>query len=122
MGSCELVSFRGSRDNTWHFFMTVDKTPVCYVMVDDSSGDPVLELIETRDIFRGYGYAKQAITEVAHTFGRDTLVSSGVFTHDGNTRIKHLLDSHSPSSVRVSDDGFGFTVYVADWENMVPAF
>lgn len=115
-----------------HFFLCVDSTPVGYMCVTDVerngvSGAGMVEAMEVRDIFRGYGYARETASAVGN-FYPGGLFHTGEFTRCGNARASHLfpaLDDNARTVIvdrGMDDNVVGINTFVRDWENMEPVF
>lgn len=130
------VSARRSEHDTSrrHFFLCADSTPVgymCVTDVDNGSGDTdgagVVTAMEVRDIFRGYGYARETACAVSQ-FYPNGLFHIGEFTRAGNARASHLFPALEPDARTVivdrgmDDNVVGVNTFVRDWEKMETVF
>lgn len=102
------------------FILCVNGCPVTYMRtVEDYCGERiVLEEIETRPEFRGYGYARNALNMLAHVYQVEKVSHFGGFTRQGAERVAHHLKRMTPGDPVVEFPEFTESnpaVYVSDW-------
>lgn len=130
----ELVAIRDQQGNIHHssdggvyYFLIVSKTPVSFAKVFENVYDVPVELceIETRDIYRNYGYAKILLSMLAEKYHVDKIPHYGEFTQCGFDYVSKYLDrsggdeaiAHYPHYTNKNP-----LTFVKDWDNMIPKY
>lgn len=103
-----------------HYLLASRNVPLVYLKCrEEALGSPVvLEEIETRDIFRGYGYASTALKMLAEIYGLEKVPHYGEFSTEGFAYLSKHLDRNGAGDPKVIRN-FESMSFVRDWSALV---
>lgn len=108
------------RQRTGHYdaWLVADGKNVCWVNGHVESGNVYLWTIETREDYRGRGYAKRMIDALKEHFGVNEIMHDGGYTPEGRAFVLPLITRPENTPDDASED-FKSMDFVYSWDQRI---